>query len=190
MKYLAWSGLLLMSIAMASAVLAQHREGNTQSDSAEIFSRLAPVLQHPRCMNCHTSTDFPRQGDDRQPHRMQVRRGLADQGVAALPCWTCHQTQNASAGVPGAHSWHLAPLRMAWEGLSVGEICRALTDPSRGGMTPGQLVTHLATDPLVHWAWEPGVDLNGQRRKPPPILHADFIGLVDQWIAAGAKCPD
>lgn len=157
--------------------------------STALFMQLAPVLQHPRCMNCHTSTDFPRQGDDSHPHIMQVKRGPADSGVAALQCSTCHQTTNSPAGIPGADNWHLAPLRMAWEGLTTAEICRSLVDPVRGGFTPEQLVPHLTSDHLVLWAWSASLDLNGNSRQPPPIPHEQFAALVKQWVATGAACP-
>lgn len=120
--------------------------------SLAYYERIATVLQHPRCMNCHTSTDFPRQGDDGHPHIMQVKRGMSDIGTPALPCSTCHQKTNSPSGVPGNEVWHLAPLRMAWEGLTPGEICRSMTDPAKGGMTHERLIEHLATDHLVAWA--------------------------------------
>ena len=111
-----WSLTAAMTlIAFAGGSLNQEA-GKDSARSAVLFVRLAPVLQHPRCINCHISTDFPRQGDDGHRHIMQVRRGPADSGVAALPCRTCHQPQNSPAGVPGVEGWHLAPLRMAWEG--------------------------------------------------------------------------
>ena len=57
--------------------------------------------------------------------------------ITALPgltCSTCHQEANQEeSGVPGAVHWHLAPLRMGWEGLSDGELCRALLDPFKNG---------------------------------------------------------
>ncbi|MGO1068898.1 hypothetical protein [Lysobacter sp. CA199] len=183
---------------MASAALlasaANARRAALATDERRIslahYARIATVLQHPRCMNCHTVTDFPRQGDDGHPHIMQVKRGPHDSGTPALQCTTCHQRTNSASGVPGNAVWHLAPLRMGWEGLSAGEICRSLTDPKRGGMTHERLIEHLATDPLVAWAWNPGVDLSGKLRSMPPISHADFGRLVRDWVASGAICPD
>ena len=118
---------------VASAVPSESIEGQ------QLFLRLATVFQDRRCLNCHTATDFPRQGDDGHRHIMLVRRGPEDKGAGGLPCGTCHRSSNSQAGVPGADDWHLAPLRMSWEGLTVGEICRSLFDPARGGMTPTAL---------------------------------------------------
>jgi hypothetical protein len=56
-------GLVVM--ILASRGLAQ-TSGAPETDpeaSAKLFKSIAQVLRHPRCMNCHTVTDFPRQGD-------------------------------------------------------------------------------------------------------------------------------
>src|SRR5215472_3559746 len=80
-----------------------------ESDSAVMFPRIASVLQHPRCLNCHTMTDFPRQGDDRHPHLFGVSRGPDDRGLPMGRCTSCHCSANNDAtGVPGRG--HLAPL--------------------------------------------------------------------------------
>jgi hypothetical protein len=146
-------------------------------------------LQHPRCMNCHTREEFPRQGNDRHAHSMHVSRGQDNDGAAGFHCSTCHQNANQPAsGVPGAADWHLAPLRMAWEGLNVGELCRAIRSPTAGGMPPEKLVEHFHTS-LVVWAWSPGVNANGRTRNIPPMSFDAFIALTRRWIASGAECP-
>ncbi|HVX76171.1 MAG TPA: hypothetical protein VHB49_08595 [Bradyrhizobium sp.] len=172
-----------------SASRANERRTEAHARSAALFVQMAPVLQSPRCMNCHTSTEFPRQGDDRHRHIMSVVRGPADHGVPALQCQACHHDKNSAAtGVPGAPDWHLAPLSMAWEGLSVGQLCRLILDPHKGGISPDQFVPHLQTD-LVQWAWSPGNDLDGHPRMPPPIARDRFIALAQQWVGSGASCP-
>jgi hypothetical protein len=180
-------------VCVIAAGLAGLAHGAAQridaSASAALFAQMMPVLQHPRCMNCHTSTAFPRQGDDRHRHTMNVMRGPADHGAIGLACGTCHRSANqVASGVPGAPDWHLAPLRMAWEGLSPTELCQALLDPARGGLRPGQLVAHLNTG-LVRWAWTPGTNAHGQPRPTPPIPHHQFVELAREWVATGAACP-
>jgi hypothetical protein len=157
--------------------------------SAGYFLQIATVLKFPRCLNCHTATDFPRQDDDRHRHIMLVARGVDNRGSPALRCNTCHGNTNSPAGVPGNPNWHLAPLTMEWETLSDGEICRSLTDPKRGNMTLAQLVHHLGEDPLVGWAWDPGMDLNGKPRRKPPLSREELMRVVHQWIDTGAACP-
>ena len=182
-------GLAAVTFVTTSGYSQSATQPADRARSLAYFSRIATVIEHPRCMNCHTSTEFPRQGDDGHPHIMQVKRGPSDTGTAALQCATCHQKTNSPSGVPGNDVWHLAPLRMAWEGLSIGEICRSLSDPQKGGMTHEQLIEHMATDHLVAWAWDPGVDLSGKLRTLPPVSHADFGQLVKDWVSSGAACP-
>lgn len=160
-----------------------------RAKSAALLERMLPVLQYPRCMNCHTRTGFPRQGDDPHRHIMNVSRGPDDHGAVGLHCSTCHQAANQPAsGVPGAPDWHLAPLSMAWEGLTASQLCRALFDPRKGGLKPPQLVPHLET-PFVVWAWSPGVDAHGLPRSTPPMSHQAFVALARRWVAMGAVCP-
>jgi hypothetical protein len=180
-------GVLILSAALTlHSVMAQQP---LAPQSAALFNQMATVLQHPRCMNCHTREQFPRQADDQHRHLMNVSRGSDDHGAAGLHCSTCHQAANqVTSGVPGAPDWHLAPLRMAWEGLSVGDLCRALLDPAHGGMMPDQLVAHFNT-PLVAWAWSPGADAHGRTRATPPLTHDAFVDITRQWVATGATCP-
>jgi hypothetical protein len=181
----------LAGAALLLAVMAASAQ-SPRMDSANgvLFNRIAPVLQHPRCMNCHTRVDYPRQGDDRHRHSMNIRRGDGH-GAAAMRCTSCHgRANNAASGVPGAdEDWHLAPLSMGWEGLGAAEICRNLTDPSKnGGRSGAQVIDHLHT-PLVRWAWSPGWTSQGIARQSPPLDHAAFIAAAQAWIAAGAPCP-
>ncbi|HZT04062.1 MAG TPA: hypothetical protein VFA39_17555 [Steroidobacteraceae bacterium] len=171
--------------AHAPASAASARE----SRSAALFEQMLPVLEHPRCMNCHTNTGFPRQGDDRHRHIMNVSRGADGHGAVGLRCSTCHQSGNqAASGVPGAPDWHLAPLSMAWEGLTPSQLCRVLFDPRKGGLEPAGLAAHLETS-FVRWAWSPGTDAHGRPRSTPPISHRAFVALARRWVATGAVCP-
>jgi hypothetical protein len=185
----------LLTVAAVFAAPADQQAGgqNVSSavQSAAAFSRISAVFRHPRCSNCHTVTDFPRQGDDRHRHAMNVRRGSDGHGVAAQHCRACHQRVNQDAsGVPGAdEDWHLAPLSMGWEGLSDSDLCRHLLDPTRnGGRTGQKVLDHLGTN-LVRWAWSPGMTRSGETRSTPPIDYDTFIGEARRWIDSGAACP-
>jgi hypothetical protein len=188
------AGLLAVAVVIgillaAPGVEVALAQTPASSSSEQLFNRMFVVFEHPRCMNCHTGEAFPRQGDDRHRHTINVLRGPDDRGAAGLRCGTCHQSTNQIAsGVPGAPDWHVAPLRMAWAGLTAGQLCRALRDPALGAMRPDQMVAHFNTG-LVRWAWTPGMDSQGRVRVTPSLSHDEFVGLTKLWIASGAACP-
>ena len=179
--------LLLAALGGMIIGLSSSAPGQTPDRDASIqaFRGMLDVLRHPRCLNCHPSGDFPRQGDDRHRHRMLVMRGPDDHGNPTLRCSTCHQTANSPDGlVPGAPHWGLAPRSMGWEGLSDADLCRTLKDPAQNkGRTVPALVEHMTGDALVQWAWQPGA------RPAPPVGQQEFHALVRRWAATGAACP-
>ena len=92
----------------------------------------------------------------------------------------------AASGVPGNPKWPLAPASMAWQGKTLGEICRQLKDPKRnGGRDLAEIVHHVSEDELVGWAWRPGGN-----RAPAPGTQQQFGELIKAWAALGAVCPD
>jgi len=121
-----------------------------------------------------------------RPHQPLVVRGPAGFGVAAMRCSTCHQTtNNDDARVPGNPAWRLAPAFLAWQGKSLGDLCRLLRDPARnGGRNAAALVHHMAEDQLVGWGWHPD-----RGRKPAPGTQKEFGAIVEAWLASGAVCP-
>jgi len=156
-----------------------------QARSVAVFQEAGRVIQHPRCMNCHPRTDRPTQTDAMRPHSPWVSRGPDDAGEPTLRCSTCHHQANFEAsGVPGNPKWKLAPIEMAWQGKSLGEICRQLLDPARSHMNREQLLHHMAHDELVGWAWHPG-----GRRTRAPGTQAEFGALIQAWLETGARCP-
>lgn len=159
---------------------------NQAKQSVALFTEAGKVLTHPRCVNCHPSDDQPRQGEAGQLHRPPVQRGADGFGVTGMRCITCHQSANFDPGrVPGVKDWHLAPIEMAWQGKSLGQICAQLKDPERnGGRTLEAIVTHMKDDHLVGWAWAPGAD-----RQPAPGSQKAFGALIEAWVKTGAACP-
>src|SRR5688500_9615245 len=161
------------------------------------WERVYSVLISPRCINCHTATNYPQQGDDRRRHFANVVRGGPEgKGVPALTCNGCHQEVNAdSTGVPGSPNWHLAPLSMRWQDtndrpLSSPAVCRAVTDRSRNHNMDGRaLLRHNAEDKLVLWGWNPGRRPDGTMRTLPPLTHAEFADATRIWVEAGTPCP-
>jgi hypothetical protein len=165
---------------------------DTAARSRALFNESAKVITHPRCMNCHPAGNHPLQGDDQRLHQPPVPRGDDGHGVAGNTCSACHTERNFTLAerasyqsIPGHARWGLAPIEMAWEGKSVGEICMQLKDRARnGGRDLALLHEHFAKDDLVAWGWEPG-----QGRTPAPGTQARLGELIQAWIDTGAHCP-
>lgn len=154
--------------------------------SKALFSEIGKVLLHPRCLNCHPAGDVPTQGDAMTPHQPHVVRGDGNVGAPGLYCNTCHHDANYDvAGVPGDPAWALAPIEMAWQGKTLGQICEQLKDPERnGGKSPEEMAHHMEADHLVGWGWHPG-----KGRSPAPGSQAEFGALFRAWQATGSVCP-
>ncbi len=192
----AWSLAMFGGSVRHEEALQAKAEATTQADGLAAWQQVYSVLTHPRCINCHTATNYPQQGDDRHRHFANVVRGLAGKGVPALQCNTCHQEANAdSTGVPGAHNWHLAPLSMKWQDsgdkvLSSPEICKVIIDRSKENHLGGPgLLKHHTEEPLVLWAFQPGRNIDGSMRTLPPLTHEQFVEATRKWVEAGMPCP-
>lgn len=152
-----------------------------------LFQEAGKVIQSPRCMNCHPATDRPTQTDRMRPHIPLVVRGEGGMGApGGLACTTCHHAENFdAANVPGNPKWSLAPLEMAWQDKTLGQICVQIKDKDRnGGKDLAALVKHMAEDELVGWGWHPGGN-----RTPAPGTQKQFGELIKAWVDAGAACP-
>jgi hypothetical protein len=159
--------------------------------SAALFGEAGKVILHPRCVNCHPAGEWPLQGASMHPHNPPVVRGPSDIGAAGMECGACHLDANTPIvtasirSVPGNPKWRVAPLAMAWEGKSLGQICQQIKDPARnGGKTLAQLHEHMAKDDLVAWGWTPG-----EGREPVPGTQERFGEIIEAWIDTGAVCP-
>ena len=191
------AGLALRPAAIAqdASELREVASFSSIADEAErsraLFTEMAKVLQHPRCLNCHPVDDAPRQGMAMAAHQPPVvRHDESGFGAPGMRCNTCHGAQNVayvagSGSIPGHEPWHLAPKSMGWIGLTGGQICEQIKDPERnGGKTLAELHEHNAKDGLVGWGWEPG-----EGREPAPGSQKLFGELTLAWIETGAHCP-
>jgi hypothetical protein len=162
-------------------------QSSDRVQSLGYFAKMAPVLQHPRCLNCHPVGDYPLQGMGMKPHIMNVKRGPHNQGFVGMKCNTCHgEENNLVSGVPGAPGWELALKSMAWVGKTKHEICLAIKDPKKNGNMPLEVLPiHNGQNKLVGWAWHPGGN-----REPAPGTQAEFGENTKKWIETGAFCPD
>jgi hypothetical protein len=156
------------------------------------FETVRGVLQHARCQNCHPRGDTPLQGDEGHLHNQNVLRGPDGHGMVGERCTTCHGPMNP----PDSYGEHTPPgvstgwrmpkpeQRLVFVGVAPGALCEQIKDPARnGGKNMAALREHL-DDPLVTWAWTPGLG-----RKPPPVSRQAFLDAWTTWASAGAPCP-
>ena len=194
--YGAWSVATFAGTMSQEATQQSKAAATPRAAGLAAWQQVYSVLTNPRCINCHTATNYPQQGNDRHRHFANVVRGPVGNGVPALQCVTCHQEANAdSTGVPGAHGWRLAPLSMKWQDLndkilSSAEVCKAITDRSKNGNLNGSgLLKHHSEEPLVLWAFQPGRRIDGSMRTLPPLTHEQFVEATRNWVQAGLPCP-
>ena len=197
-RRMTWAAVvLLVFLAAGPFVSAQQSTRRPASSEALQHWRIVEsVLKHPRCLNCHTTTQYTRQADEQRPHQFRVTRGHDDKGPPGARCTTCHQAQNAAGGgPPGVPDWHAAPRSMAWErapgeAMSSDQLCRTLLDRKKNGNRDiAALQEHMAKDKLVLWAWSPGLAVGGDARTVPPVSHDAFLQALRLWAEAGAVCP-
>ena len=164
----------------------------SQADGLTAFETVRGVLQSPRCQNCHPAGDAPLQGEDGREHAMNVQRGPDGGGRAGEACSACHGPANPSSNYglhvpPGAaDGWRMPKpeQKLVFVGLSSGDLCRRLVDPTQnGGKDLAALRAHLDT-PLVTWGWEPGFG-----RAPVATPFPQFISAWETWARAGTPCP-
>ena len=139
--------------------------GDRGARSRAMFEEIGKVLTHPRCMNCHPAGAHPLQGAGRHEHmppawREDVGYRCDRHHLLGLPhrreLHAVHRARTYKS-IPGHPRWGLAPLSMAWQGKTIGDICRQVKDMNlNGGRDLTLLQEHIAKDDLVAWGWNPG----------------------------------
>ena len=159
--------------------------GDQAERSRAIFAEIGKLLTHPRCMSCHPAGDHPLQGADHHEHMPRVWR--SDAGNLGTHCAECHTDNNITLhetasyqSIPGHPRWGLAPLSMAWEGKTIGDICRQLKDISRNGGRDLAMLQESRTRPRtrsgksgIRWRFGPGLD---QQWSAMPVNLRDLSG--------------
>lgn len=181
--------LLVLALVAASIARADPPAALAMEPAQAAFADIAAVLQSPRCVNCHPSGDAPLQGDHQRVHAMGITRDIEGVGMS---CQACHRERSvgprdAPGMPPAAPHWSL-PLKempLVFQGRTPAALCAQLKDPAHnGGRSLAQLLSHVTKDALVLYGFDPG----GQRTVPP-LTHERFVARVQEWIDAGAHCP-
>ena len=155
-------------------------------EGAALFQHMMPVLESPRCANCHGGIDVfapntRHQGGPQQPGDSPWTQ-----------CQTCHTTIGNGEG-PAIWRQPSSDDPARWGGLSEGTICRALLSD------PAGVIDHLTNDPRVALGFEGlrGIGSDSPywpiEAAPPPMDRESFVELTHEWLDASANskaCPD
>ncbi|MEL7372414.1 MAG: Isoquinoline 1-oxidoreductase subunit [Myxococcota bacterium] len=150
-----------------------------------LFEEVTKVLKHPRCTNCHPSTERPLQGEQGDLHQPLVVRGAGGLGApGGMLCINCHGSTSFGR-VPGSPGWVLAPAALAWEGASTTEICDGLKKHVEArGRSLQDLIAFVTNNSLVAYGFAPAEHL-----EPAPGSQKQLAKLVAAWVEQGADCP-
>lgn len=133
------------------------------------FRALKPVMQHPRCINCHGVY-----GD------LFENRATAHPGghipldffqKPTIPCGECHEG--------ATNVWELAPGKMFFTNKNDADLCFRLKQKGNGI----ELLNHFAEDPRILLAFQ-GKRGHNVPAAPPPISHDEFLKRAEAWVAA------
>jgi hypothetical protein len=156
--------------------------GRNHAAAVAAFKKLAPVLRHDRCANCHTDItywdepahdDMPaktatHKGGDINEIAIGVKDSYGNQEVKFMPCQDCH--------TKAPQAWdNSGPI---WTGLDDYQLCQKLKQSMFNGEV---LLDHLRTDALIKLAFQGqrAMDLTPQ---PPPLSHSQFMQYATEWI--------
>src|SRR5581483_810194 len=135
---------------------------------------MLPVLQHPRCANCHGAIDVFAVNTTHAGGQIEAP---TEDNPFGGDCQSCH-----TAPMPEGQRWRQPrpgdPAR--WGGLAPAQICRGL---KASRMSGADLVDHVRADRLVALGFEGkrGQDLPAA---PPPMTQDQFLALTQQWVTA------
>src|SRR5258708_13672511 len=86
----AWSASTLAGPARPVGSQRTKAAASPRVEGLTAWHQVYSGLTQPRCLNCHTATDYPQQGDDRHRHFANVHRGPAGPRFHAVHTVTCH----------------------------------------------------------------------------------------------------
>jgi hypothetical protein len=158
-------------------------------NAVEKFKKLLPVLQHPRCLNCHGGVN-PFVEKEQGGHLGGAISQAAGFIKQQKTCQECHSE------LPG---WELPPEDFFFVGKDARQLCMQL---KKFNPVPKFLVGHLDNDngkgpPFTMTAFKGDRALNDMAKdmveeethrrffnQPPPISHDEFVARAQAWVDA------
>src|SRR5262245_15125132 len=143
--------LICMVLAVALVMLLPSGRTGAQTAGAPVadaalFEKVAGVLRHPRCLNCH-QREAPLQGDRGWQHIPKISRDAPTRADGRAACARCHAGEGPATGIPGVPGWRMPPVEAAWQDLTTAQLCQAIQSPhTNGARVLTALVEHLEHD--------------------------------------------
>ena len=146
---------------------------NEAGAAAHAFEAMLPVLQHPRCLNCHGGFgDMHENVDTDHPGGMvELPMNPADRKDR---CIGCHDLAK-----PG--EWLLPEPHMFFTRGGIA-ICKGFQ--STGAATGRDLFRHIITDRLIELGFEGKRAHRKLTASPPGMARGPFNDLAREWLAA------
>lgn len=156
-----------------------------QTEAVKRFDALMPVIQHPRCVNCHGGIDFFSAGYEDLHGGGAVE--MVDREVKGpdgsiiahrrpdfATCASCHDAQTR-------RRWEIpAPmLNVNFAGRTAAQICEQM---KRHSQNPGTLILHIEKDELIRLGFEGRRGFTSLSRLPPPMTAEGFNAKVAAWV--------
>ena len=159
-------------------VAAVIRSSNPGSTVPNTFTQtLAPVMRHPRCVNCH-SFHYGNGGTG-----TGGQHSGGDSDGTNNGCSGCHDADIGLSQTGALIDWR-APT-VAQGNLDFRfKTTQQLFDQVMTLSVPDP-ATHLKTDDKVFWAIELGIDPNLNNMGDVPITKTQWDAMIDAWVAGG-----
>jgi hypothetical protein len=153
------------------------RSSNPGSTVPNAFTQtIAPVMRHPRCIECH-SFHYPGGFGTGGQHTGGNSNGLNN------GCSGCHDQDIGLSQTGGIIDWR-SPTVLQGDFDFRNKTTQQLYDQVVNSSVP-DIVTHLKDDDRIFWAIELGIDPNLSNMGDVPITKAQWDVLVDAWAAGG-----
>lgn len=160
-----------------------------QNQAVRRFEELMPVLQHPRCANCHGGINFfapsheelhgggavtMKDGEVKGPDGTVIARQRPD----FTTCQSCHDA------APDDFAWVIPRPsdNISFAGRTAAQICEQMKRHPPGD--PNNLLRHIDSDDLIRLGFEGRRGHTSLSPLPPPMTAEAFNAKVSDWIVA------
>jgi hypothetical protein len=156
-----------------------------QIEAVKRFEALMPVVQHPRCANCHGGIDFFSPGHEgahgggavemiaRDVYGPDGKTIVARSRPNFETCGSCHDASTRRWEIP-------APmLDVNFAGRTAGQICEQI---KRFSHSVPELMSHIEKDELIRLGFEGRRGHTSLAPLPPPMTAEAFNASIAAWV--------